>query len=325
MGPWFTARDWRAKAAAAPIPVLAVHGVNDFSVRTDSLEWFNRRGRAGDKLVLGQWGHSSPPRGDQWRYALTAWFDRHLAGRDVETGAPVEVYLTDGTILEATDRDAADRDEVLLGDRWPLKTTPVAFHPTSDGGMEPTPPAAGSTTFAGTAAGFGQLSQEQHPGRVPPAPGVDVPQDGAIFVSRPLERELVLAGFPSVRLSASVTVPRVHLIATLYDQPPTGVATQRRRLAQCAINPELREGLDQVVTVAPAQRYDLAPSCMVMAHHLRRGHRLVLRVSTSDPDKMPVFAHDPNVTVFTGPGATQVTLPAVATPSLHRDTVRLTR
>ena len=46
-----------------------------------------------------------------------AWFDRHLAQRDVETGPRAEVFLTDGTFDEACD---GDRDEMLTGRRWPL-------------------------------------------------------------------------------------------------------------------------------------------------------------------------------------------------------------
>jgi len=58
-----------------------------------------------------------------------------------------------------------------------------------------------------------------------------------------------------------------------------------------------------------------------MAHHLREGHRLVLRVSTADPDKVPLFAIDPQVTVFTGEGATRVDVPVVDNPALYPDDV----
>jgi hypothetical protein len=69
----------------------------------------------------------------------------------------------------------------------------------------------------------------------------------------------------------------------------------------------------------------MQPPCFAMAHHLRAGHRLVLRVTTSDPDKVPMFAEDVQVNVFTGPGATSVDLPVVQPPTLYPDTVPLTR
>ena len=73
------------------------------------MEWFTRRGgRAGDKLWLGQWDHGSgccpTRRGIQWTYALHAWFDKQLAQRKVETGPPVELFMSDGDLRGRTRR-----------------------------------------------------------------------------------------------------------------------------------------------------------------------------------------------------------------------------
>ena len=119
-----------------------------------------------------------------------------------------------------------------------------------------------------------------------------------------------------------MTSPRVHLIANLFDESPDG---DWRRISQCTINPELRNGLAQRELVVPGERYDMQPPCFAMAHHLRAGHRLVLRVTTSDPDKVPMFAEDVQVTVFTGPGATSVDVPVVPGATLYPDTVPLTQ
>ena len=66
------------------------------------MDWFTRRGgRPGDKPWIGQWDHGSgccpTRRGIQWTYALHAWFDKQLAQRDVDTGPPVELFMSDGT------------------------------------------------------------------------------------------------------------------------------------------------------------------------------------------------------------------------------------
>ena len=92
-------------------------------------------------------------------------------------------------------------------------------------------------------------------------------------------------------LDASVTAPRVHLIATLFDERPED--GDRRRITQWAINPELRDGIANRKLVVPGQRYEMQPPGFAMAHHVKPGHRLVLRVTTSDPDKVPMFAVDP--------------------------------
>ena len=99
-------------------------------------------------------------------------------------------------------------------------------------------------------------------------------------------------------LVASVTSPRVHLIGTLYDESPDG---ERRRISQFAINPELRVGVATPKPVIPGQLMEMQPPGFAMAHDLREGHRLALRFTTSDPDKVPTFAVDPLVTIATGP------------------------
>jgi predicted acyl esterase len=302
---WHLVRDHAAGATAAPIPVFLVHGVNDNAARVDSMQWFtDRAGRAGDKLWLGQWDHGSGccpnRRGEQWTAALHAWFDRHLAGRKVSTGPAVEVFMSDGTFEEAK---AGDREEVLTSTGWGVaRPDALTLRPAAGGGLSADTPSDGAVAFAGDPTGFVD----------PQATG------GATFVTAPLTQDVVLAGVPQLRLSASVTAPRLHLIANLYDERPDG---NRRRLSQCAINPELRAGKAVRQLVVPGQRYDMAPPCFAIAHHLRAGHKLVLRVTTSDPDKVPLFAIDPQVTVFTGAGATQVVLPVVPGATLHADAV----
>ena len=58
-----------------------------------------------------------------------------------------------------------------------------------------------------------------------------------------------------------------------------------------------------------------------MAHNLRAGHKLVLRFTTSDPDKVPTFAVDPQVTIATGPNGTSLRVPVVSEPTLVADDV----
>jgi predicted acyl esterase len=306
---WHLARDSEQGATGADIPVFLVHGVNDNAARVAGMEWFTRRGgRAGDKLWLGQWDHGSGccpnRRGIQWTYALHAWFDRQLAQRKVDTGPPVELFMSDGTFEGAR---TGDRTEVMTSAKWPNPAERVTFYPTADEGLGRAAPAQdGSVSFTGDSRGF--IAPEE--------------TDGATFRTEPLADDMVLAGQPKLGLSASVTSPRVHLIANLFDENPDG---DWRRISQCTLNPELRNGLAERDVVVPGERYDMQPPCFAMAHHLRQGHRLVLRVTTSDPDKVPMFAQDLQVTVFTGPEATSVELPVVPGATLYPDVVPLTQ
>ncbi len=306
---WHVIRDHTRGATDWSGPVFLVHGVNDNAARVASMQWFtDRGGRAGDKLWLGQWDHGSgccpTRRGIQWTYALHAWFDKHLAQRKVDTGPPVELFMSDGTFTGAR---TGDRTEVMTSTAWPGQPRMLSFYPDArDASLGTSAPgAAASATFAGDPS----LYLEQNG------------QGGAAFSTSPLKGDLVLAGVPNLRLSAAVSVPRVHLIANLYDEDANG---NRRRITQCALNPELRDGIASYTVVTPGERYDMAPPCFAMAHHLRAGHRLVLRVSTADPDKVPLFAVDPQVRVFTGNGATRVDVPVVDDPALYPDDVPLT-
>ncbi|GAA2071549.1 CocE/NonD family hydrolase [Actinomadura alba] len=306
--PWHAERDWRAAATAADIPVFMVHGVNDNAARVAGMEWFTKRGgRTGDKIWLGQWDHGSgccpTRRGIQWTYALHAWFDKHLAGRKVDTGPAAELFLSDGTFEGAR---TGDRSQILVTNSWPVPgASTLDLYPTADGQLATSRPStAGGSSFTGDPRG---ATDPQGTG------GVD-------FATAPMTRDTVLAGQPQLDLVASVTVERVHLIATLYDEFPDGA---RRRISQFAINPELREGLDKVTPVVPTVAMTMKPPGFAMAHDLRAGHKLVLRVTASDPDKVPAFAADPRITVMTGPTGTALRVPVVADPALMADTVPL--
>jgi predicted acyl esterase len=303
---WHGERDWRAAATAADIPVFMVHGVNDNAARVGGMEWFtDRDGRDGDKIWLGQWDHGSgccpTRRGIQWTYALHAWFDKQLAERDVDTGPAAELFLSDGTFQGGR---TGDRTQILTDTQWPSSTErTLTLHPAADGTLGTTAPALpGSASFTGDPTGF---NDPQGTG------GVD-------FVTEPVAQDTVLAGQPVLDLVASVTAPRVHLIGTVYDESPDG---ERRRISQFAINPELRVGVATPKPVIPGQLMQMQPPGFAMAHNLREGHRLALRFTTSDPDKVPTFAVDPRVTIATGPGGTVLQVPVVESPVLADDDV----
>lgn len=310
---WHAERDWREDATAADIPIFMVHGVNDNAARVAAMEWFtDRGGRSGDKIWLGQWDHGSgccpTRRGIQWTYALHAWFDKHLAQRRVDTGPAAELFLSDGTFEGAR---TGDRTQIHLDDQWPPSSRQMlTLYPTADKRLSTSAPVLpGSAAFSGDPRGFTS------------------PQDtgGVDFATAPMTADLLLAGQPLLDVVASFTASRVHLIGTLYDESPPDAQgdTPRRRISQFAINPELRLGASTPAPVVPTVFYEMSPPGFAMAHNLRAGHKLVLRFTTSDPDKVPTFAVDPRITIATGPGATALRVPVVTKPALVADDVPL--
>jgi hypothetical protein len=267
------------------------------------MEWFYARdGRPGDKTWIGQWNHGigccPNRRGMEWVYALHSWFDNQLLLRDVDTGPAVEVFLND----EQTDEAAIEaKKEVLVGDAWPPPAEEITFHAQPEGKLGTAEPTAeDSQSFTGTPDGW--LTGRETASKVE-------------FVSEPLTRDMLVVGIPKLELAVSQTLPRVHVIANLVQESEGG----RRRLGNCAMNPELREGLDTLTPVIPNERMTIFPPCWTAAQELKAGNRLVLQVMTSDDDHAPSFTVDPNVTVFAGAEGTSVTLPVVTDPALLRD------
>jgi predicted acyl esterase len=278
------------------------------AARIASLEWFLRRRNPSDKLWIGQWDHGigccPTQRGWQWTKALHAWFDKHLKQRDVDTGPPVEAFVNDAVSFEAT---IANQGAIYTSTSFPPKAAKaVSLYPHADGSMSGAPASGGAAAFAGNPLGY---------------LGNDL-TEGVEFSTDHATKDQLFVGMPKLRLAASVTVPRVHLIATLYDEDADGL---RRRITQFAINPELRNGVKTAKVVVPAKRYVMHPPGWSMAHLLRKGHKLTLRITTSDDDKVPFFAVDPHITVFTGRSETMLQLPLIRSPKLYKDAFPLKR
>ena len=308
---WHAQRDWREEAADIDIPVFMVHGVNDNAARIPAADWFfEDRSREGDKVWLGQWDHGSANatrcgkartdsghvncRFEQWVGALHAWFDRHLQQRDVPTGPPVEVFL--------------NGDRVWTGNSWEDAEQRLTAAPDAGGGLGfAPPPADGSVAFTG-------YSADVRPVNMPPRGGE------ALFTSAPLEQDTLFVGLPELKLHASVTGPATNLIATLYRQGADG---KREAMTYCAIQPQLREGVDTVTPVTPGEEMELTPSCFTMAHLVKAGERIVMTVGTQSPHHVSTFAHDPRITIHTGPGKTAFRLP-VRDGAVYADSVPMT-
>jgi predicted acyl esterase len=299
-------RDYRELVKKAKVPIFLQHGTLDQAARIAGVQWMFDRGLPkGDKLWVGPWDHgigSAPTtRGLQWTYALHAWFDKHLMGRKVDTGAPLEVFLND----EADDRTAfSSQGQILAGRKLP-RTEPFVLTAAEDEKLGSDAGEEGTVNFAGDANGYAENNE---------AAG------GVTFQTEPLVEDHLFFGVPSIRLMAATSDPQTHLISTLFAVDEDG---KRRRLTQCAMNPILKDGVDKTAQIVPQQLYELKPPCFAMAYQARAGEKLRLRVTTSDPDKLPVHSTDPNVVVgFGGSDGTQITLPEV-TKSTYADTIYL--
>ena len=301
-GAWHAARDWGDAAARWKGHVFMVHGVNDNAARIPNAEWFfkDREGRSTDKVWLGQWDHSSAQmnfRRMQWTTALHAWFDHHLMQLDVDTGPPVEVFVNDAAAIN-------QMQETYTATSWSGEAATLKlFANAADNSLSLTAPEAAGTKSYTSAASSGLVTSQ------PAGTFIE-------FTSAPLEKDVLLLGPPpEVRLNASMTGQRLNMITTLYAQ----AGTSRRAINYCAINPELRNGIYTSAPVIPAQEMLLEPQCFTIGSIVRAGEQLVFRVGASSPHHLGTWTADAQVTVFTGPGKTSISLPAVTEPVLYED------
>jgi uncharacterized protein len=295
------ARDHTEGATAWDGPVFLVQGLYDNAVRPNAMDWFTARDNPEDKLWYGQFDHGSAAGGfeghpnrrfEQWQFALHAWFDRHLAGNDVETGPAVELFMNN----EPSRSEAIpEHEHALADDAWPIAdAATLTLFPDTDGQLKDVRPSSqGSTSFTSTPL-----------------------QRNTLEFSTSFDGDVVLAGPPRLDLVASVTQQNLDLIVTLNDVDEDG---NKRQISQCAINPQLREGIATPSPVIPGQAYDMRPPCWPLAHVLPAGNELVLEVKTTDADKYGFHENDLNVEVVTGLRGTSVRVPVVEDAQLHED------
>jgi hypothetical protein len=324
--PWHAERDWRAGAADADIPVFMVHGIHDNAARIPAAEWFfgDRGARPGDKVWIGQWDHGGAgntrcagPDGeerahptcrfDQFKYALHAWFDKHLAQRDVDTGPAVEVFLngTDPIDVTETVDPATLGAKAFARNAWGDAGTTLGLYPdATDGSLGFAPPAEeGSGTF----------------GTVAEALAAGAPVGALEFTSRPTTKDVVLLGLPRMTLDVSLSYGQVvDIVTTLYRQDAEG---NRQAVSFCGIQPQLRDGIDTLTPVTPGELMSLDLQCFTTAQVIPAGQQLVLEVGTRTPHHAS-RGSDAQMTLHTGPESSRYAIPRVLDAHLVDD-VRL--
>jgi uncharacterized protein len=326
--PWDAERDSRKGATKSDIPVFAVHGVNDNAARIPALDWFHKHENRNDKAWIGQWDHGSDLhpndrtcaqhvavgscKNDQWTLALTAWFDKWLKKKKINTGPDIEVFLNNRTVFQPSD--------------WPsTRESHSKTYYLAPGGKLSTekPKAESSESYVASAAGFGNEYSAAS----------ELGVNALGWTTKPMKKDVLLAGLPKATLFESQTVERLHVLTTLYDIAPNGdvvcvkvapktSATERCGISKAtfAMNPELREGINQIAPVIPGETMKLNMKGMDEAYLLEKGHKLRVVVASSQPDKIPTHAEGTVSVSMGGKTASSVTVPVVTKALLRTDT-----
>jgi X-Pro dipeptidyl-peptidase len=296
---FWAARDYLPDAAGVRAATLAVHGLNDWNVKTKHVaQWYEalRGNGVPHKIWLHQFGHRGPLglRREEWLRTLNRWFTRYLW--DVPNG------------VESEPRATIQREN--------LSWTEEAEWPNPAASAVPLFPTAGGATSGGLA--------------ISPSRGIPVveslsdnaqilAEDLAAAASSPhrLVYDTAPLGAP-VRFSGTVVVqerlafdyPAANVTALLVDRSPDGSV---HVITRGWTDPQNRHRADQTQPIVPGQWLSLDVEMQPDDYVVPAGHRISLVLLSSDYDY--TLRPPPGIRTDVDLGHTRVVLPVVGGPA----------
>jgi predicted acyl esterase len=286
-------------------PMLHKTGWYDIFLQ-DTLDIFTQLQEAGgdgargrQHLVIGPWVHGG--RGwsvDRGAGALTypatsllppdmsngfSWLSFWLTGQPVAvTDEPAVRYYVMGDVTDPQ----APGNVWRTADRWPPPSQPLRLYFTTDGGLDPHPPATeGSREYdydplrpvpsvvvdwvPGEGPSGGQRDQRQ----------VENWPDVLLFTTPPLAEPLEVTGRITVHLAAATTARDTAFTAKLTDVYPDG---RSMLVTDGIVRASYRNSVEKAEFLPPGQRYafdiDVGSTSLVF----NRGHRIRVAISSSN-------------------------------------------
>jgi len=315
-GRFWAERDYLRDIRGVRAAVLAVHGLNDWNVKTQHVaQWYAALRQHGvpHKIWLHQFGHRSPLsiREAQWLVTLNRWFSRYLYG--VRNG------------IESEPRATVQREDLSWTDEaeWPapgargVTLRPTVGGPTT-GGLVPRG-SHGSAGSFGSAGSSGDAEVTGGHGR----PVVESLTDDASIRAETLAAaaasphrlayDTASAG-AAVRLSGTVRVdlrmsfdrPAANVTALLVDRGPDGSV---QVITRGWTDPQNRGDAARTERVRPGQWYSLSLTMQPDDYVLAAGHRFGVVLLSSDHDY--TLRPSPGTGLRVDLARTAVTLPIV--------------
>ena len=296
---FFEARDLRAASTPSGAPVMPsfgiISGLNDGHILQPEGMW-DRLGADREHWVLGQWSHEVPTsHKPDWHAQVIGWFDHYLRGgpKTVKTG-----------VVEWQDDD----DKWHQSNHWPPPSQPSVVH--LSGGQvvpdgEKVEPVSATFQSADNDPG---LRADQPDDKTRVYSSTCGPTQ-ALFVSRPVTSDVVLAGNVLVDVTLSSTLPGGNFAVFLWrtkgdgscpDQSATWFA---RALMDLRHWDTERHSKDFPTGVPTRVRVPSHPFAGV----LHKGERLVVAIGGGASEIEPDARH-PVLTVSGG----SLTLPVVS-------------
>ncbi|MEC3973972.1 Xaa-Pro dipeptidyl-peptidase [Amycolatopsis sp. H20-H5] len=269
--PFWDVRNYRNDVSKVHASVLAVHGLNDWNVKTDQVaEWYAALRAHGveHKIWLHQSGHADPYslRRDVWLATLNKWMSHYLYG--VDNGIQNEPKAT----IQREDKSWTDEAD------WPAPgTSDVKVYPwpggKSKGTLDTRNPVPGNPAVE-TLADDASKTVEQL---------ADAASSGnrLLYSTTAAKQAVRLSGTARADLSVSFDRPAANLTAVLVDRAPDG---KSHVISRGWVDPQNRTDPARTEPITPGTTYRIPVELMPKDYILAAGHKLEFLVASSDHD-----------------------------------------
>ncbi|KDN19921.1 Xaa-Pro dipeptidyl-peptidase [Amycolatopsis rifamycinica] len=269
--PFWDVRNYRNDVGKVRASVLAVHGLNDWNVKTEQVAtWYEALKARGveHKIWLHQSGHADPYslRRDVWLATLNKWMSHYLYG--IDNGIQNEPKAT----IQREDKSWTDEAD------WPAPgTADVRVYPWPGGRAKgtidtrnPVPGTAAAETLADDSSKtIEQLAALASSGN-------------RLLYATPAAKQAVrLSGTARADLALAFDRPAANVSAILLDRAPDGTS---HVITRGWTDPQNRTSPARTEPITPGQTYRIGVDLMPKDYVLAAGHRLEFLVASSDHD-----------------------------------------
>ncbi|MEU5263960.1 Xaa-Pro dipeptidyl-peptidase [Amycolatopsis sp. NPDC021455] len=269
--PFWDVRNYRNDVAKVHASVLAVHGLNDWNVKTDQVaEWYEALKAHGveHKIWLHQAAHADPYnlRRDAWLATLNKWMSHYLYG--IDNGIQNEPKAT----IQREDKSWTDEAD------WPAPgTADVRVYPwpggRSKGALDTHDPVPG-TAAAETLADDSSKTIEQ-------LAGLASSGNRLLYATPAAKQPVRLSGTAKADLALAFDRPAANVTAILLDRAPDGTS---HIISRGWTDPQNRTSPARTEPITPGQTYRIGVELMPKDYVLAAGHRLEFLLASSDHD-----------------------------------------
>ncbi len=269
--PFWDVRNYRNDVGKVRASVLAVHGLNDWNVKSEQVAtWYEALKARGveHKIWLHQSGHADPYslRRDVWLATLNKWMSHYLYG--IDNGIQNEPKAT----IQREDLSWTDEAD------WPAPgTADVRVYPwpggRSKGTIDTRNPVPG-TAAAETLADDSSKTIEQ-------LAGLASSGNRLLYATSAAKQSVRLSGTARADLALAFDRPAANVSAILLDRAPDGTS---HVISRGWTDPQNRTSPARTEPVTPGQTYRIGVDLMPKDYVLAAGHRLEFLLASSDHD-----------------------------------------